>query len=92
MVNLSRHVIMQAVGQCPNLIVLNLTTHPETLAKRLFDRGRKDVAQQVARLTRQAPKLPDSPNIITVSNDGALDDTVSDSVAQIFSALQRARG
>ncbi len=83
LVNLSRNVLSDVAAAVPGFVALNITATPETLARRLSDRGREtaeDIAQRLARSVRPFPKdLP----VIHVSNDGDLDDTVADALAQL---------
>lgn len=85
--NFSRDALAEAARIFPALTVLNLTASPETLAARLATRGR-ETPQVIAQRLAQADKaLPPGLDVITLSNDGALDETV----ARALAALQPVR-
>ncbi|WP_424964791.1 phosphonate metabolism protein/1,5-bisphosphokinase (PRPP-forming) PhnN [Dinoroseobacter sp. S375] len=85
--NFSRDALVEAARIFPALTVLNLTASPETLAARLATRGR-ETPQVIAQRLAQADKaLPPGLDVITLSNDGALDETV----ARTLAALQPVR-
>ena len=75
--NLSRGVLTQAQHKFACLIVLQLTASSEVLAGRLAGRGRETGPQIAARLARGTDQLPMGLNVVTVSNDGAMADTVA---------------
>ncbi|PIE09423.1 MAG: phosphonate metabolism protein/1,5-bisphosphokinase (PRPP-forming) PhnN [Rhodobacterales bacterium] len=81
--NFSRAMLAPAAEIFPALTVLNLTARPETLAVRLSARGRETAEEIAARLARTAP-LPDGLAIVSVSNDGALEDTISAARAALY--------
>jgi ribose 1,5-bisphosphokinase len=83
--NLSRSALPDAQTVFPDLVVLNITASPDTLARRLQGRGRETQAEIAARLARAEKPLPEGMRVVTISNDGAL----SDSVAQAIDALHR---
>lgn len=87
MANLSRGMLDRAAALFPAVTVLHITASPQTLAQRLAVRGRENVAQVSARLARSVPPLPQGLEVITLTNDGPLTDTV----AQALSALQPER-
>ncbi len=74
--NFSRKVLLAGAEAFPGLIVLNITAKPETLAKRLAARGRETNAEIAKRLEEAQKPLPESLQIIHLSNDGPLDQTV----------------
>lgn len=74
--NLSRGVLIEASQAFPTLIVLQITASAQTLAARLSGRGRETTAEIEKRLLQAVKPLPAGLNVISVSNDGALDDTV----------------
>jgi phosphonate metabolism protein PhnN/1,5-bisphosphokinase (PRPP-forming) len=82
--NLSRHALRDAASRHP-LRVLEITAPVALRAARLAARGREDVADIAARLSREAP-LPPGLDVETVSNDAA----VEDGVARVLAALSRA--
>ncbi|MCV2881505.1 phosphonate metabolism protein/1,5-bisphosphokinase (PRPP-forming) PhnN [Actibacterium sp. XHP0104] len=85
--NFSRGALGQAQTVFPNMIVLNITASPETLARRLAGRGRESVAEITARLARAGSPLPEGLQVVSITNDGALADTV----CRALNALQPAR-
>ena len=85
--NFSRSALEQANAIFPNLTVLNITASPDTLARRLAGRGRETEAEIAARLAQADKCLPVVLDLVTISNDGALEDTVTMALA----ALQPAR-
>lgn len=85
--NLSRSVLTQAHDLFPKLTVLNITASPATLAERLAVRGRETRTEIEARLSQADKGLPAGLDIVTIANDGALADTVT----QALAALQFAK-
>ncbi|WP_416883000.1 phosphonate metabolism protein/1,5-bisphosphokinase (PRPP-forming) PhnN [Marivita sp.] len=85
--NFSRSALEQAHAIFPNLTVLNITASPATLARRLAGRARETEAEIAARLAQADKCLPAGLDVVTITNDGALDDTV----AKALAALQPAR-
>ena len=85
--NLSRSALTDANDIFPQLKVLNITATPETLAKRLAGRGRESVGDIAKRLAQASKPLPPGLNVVSISNDGALNETV----AAALSALQPVR-
>ena len=77
LVNLSRGVLLQAKARFANFTVLKITASAETLASRLAARGRETPAGIKKRLTRLDYPLPQNISAIDISNDGALEDTVT---------------
>ncbi|WP_298837350.1 phosphonate metabolism protein/1,5-bisphosphokinase (PRPP-forming) PhnN [uncultured Roseobacter sp.] len=78
--NLSRGVLSQAAAIFPDLQVLNVTASPETLAHRLSGRGRETTGEISERLARKVGPMPGEIDVTTISNDGALEDTVARAV------------
>jgi ribose 1,5-bisphosphokinase len=87
LVNLSRGVLEQAQVLFPRLTVLQLTATPATLAQRLAARGRETTADVAARLARVTDPLPDRLDVITISNDGPLADTVAAALAALYPVM-----
>jgi len=85
-VNLSRGVLTEAASLVPELVVLVLTASPKVLQQRLAGRAREPEAEIAARLARDAASVPADLNVLTVSNDGPLDDTVTRILAAIYPA------
>ena len=81
--NFSRSALAQAAEIFPNLTVLNITASPATLAKRLAGRGRETEAEIAARLAQADKCLPAGLDVVTIANDGALEDTVTKALAAL---------
>lgn len=77
LVNLSRSVLLDVAGVFPRFSVLNVTAKPETLAARLSARGRETEDEIAQRLARLVEPLPESLNIVTISNDGTIEEAVA---------------
>ena len=75
--NFSRRALRVGADAFPNFAVLNITAEPETLAARLTARGRESEADIARRLSEAAKPPPEGLNIITLSNDGPLDQTIA---------------
>ena len=84
MANLSRGVLLLAQQKFAGMIVLHLTASPAVLAERLAGRGRETADQIAARLGRSADPLPAGLNVVTVSNDGALAQTVTQAQRALY--------
>jgi ribose 1,5-bisphosphokinase len=83
--NFSRRALAQAADRFAGLTVLNITAKPETLAHRLADRGREAASEIAKRLAEGDKPLPDGLDVIEISNDGALADTVAHALEQLQS-------
>ena len=79
--NFSRSALLAGDAAFDRFCVLNITAKPETLASRLKLRGRESEAQIAKRLAQATKPLPDGLNVMTISNDGALDDTVANALS-----------
>lgn len=77
LVNFSRTALSHAARIFPNVVVLNITAAPETLAHRLAGRGRETKDEIAQRLSEAAKSLPIGMDIRHVSNDGPLSETVA---------------
>ena len=75
--NFSRKALREAAENFPRFIVLNITAKPETLARRLATRGRESDSEIANRLAQAEKPLPDGLDVITISNDGPLAETVA---------------
>jgi ribose 1,5-bisphosphokinase len=85
--NFSRGALDAAAAVFPRVVVLNLTARPDTLARRLAGRGRETATEIAARLARKGSPIPTGLPVVSVSNDGPLEDTV----ARALAALQPVR-
>ena len=81
LVNFSRQALSQAAGIFPRFMVLNITAKPETLARRLAARGRETEDEISKRLAQADKPLPAGLDVIHLSNDGPLSQTVTRAVA-----------
>ena len=81
LVNFSRKALLDAATVFPRLTVLNITAKPETLARRLSDRARETEAEIAMRLAQAEKPLPEGLDVIHVSNDGPLSETVARATA-----------
>jgi ribose 1,5-bisphosphokinase len=79
--NFSRKALRAGAGAFPGLIVLNITAQPETLARRLASRGRETPEEIAKRLAQADKPLPSDLDVIHLSNDGPLSQTIARGVA-----------
>ncbi len=77
LVNFSRKALLDAAEEFPRFTVLNITAKPETLARRLAARGRESESEIAKRLAQAEKPLPEGLDVITISNDGPLVETVA---------------
>lgn len=75
--NFSRKALEQAAEIFPRFVVLNITAEPGTLAVRLVSRGRETWDEIAERLVQAEKTLPEDLDVIYLSNDGPLDETVA---------------
>jgi len=75
--NFSRKALLAGAAAFPNFLVLNVTAKRETLEARLAGRGRESDAEIAKRLAEADKPLPDGLNVVNLSNDGPLDQTVA---------------
>jgi len=81
--NFSRKALLAASERFENFLVLNITAAPETIAKRLANRGRETEDEIAKRLSVAEKPLPKGLNVIHLSNDGALAETVARTATQL---------
>lgn len=79
--NFSRGALAEGARAFPRFTVLNITAHPDTLARRLAERGRETALEITDRLAQAQKPLPAGLDVITLSNDGPLADTVARAAA-----------
>ena len=79
--NFSRKVLADAAEAFPTLVVLNITARPETLAARLSARGREPKDEIAKRLSQAEKPLPEGLDVISLTNDGPLIQTVARATA-----------
>lgn len=81
LVNFSRSALLEASQIFPNFVVLHITAQPETLAARLSARGRETEEEIANRLAQAQKPLPEGLNLISLSNDGPLEQTIARAMA-----------
>ena len=88
--NVSRSVLREAASIFPDFVALNITVSPEILKQRLLVRGRESAAEVERRLSRSVGEWQSGVEVVTVSNDNAIETTVADALARLQSerALQ----
>lgn len=79
--NFSRKALKAGADAFPNFLVLNITAKPETLAARLKARGRETYAEIEKRLAQAEKPIPSGLDVIELSNDGPLEQTIARAVA-----------
>lgn len=83
LVNFSRGALAEAAKRFPQMVVLNITAKPETLAQRLSARGRETEGEIAKRLAQADKPLPADLNVIHLSNDGPLNETIARALTQL---------
>lgn len=81
LVNFSRKALLRATSIFPNLVILNVTAAPETIAKRLVSRNRETKDEIDRRLAEADKALPDGLDVRHLPNDGPLSETVARGIA-----------
>lgn len=84
--NFSRGALAQAAAIFPRLVVLNITAAPDTVARRLAQRGRETKVQIANRLALADKSLPDDLDVIHLANDGPLAETVARAATLLYPA------
>ena len=77
LVNFSRRALREAARVFPELVVLNVTASPDTVAERLVSRNRESRADIRKRLAEAQKELPPGLDVRTLPNDGPVSDTVA---------------
>jgi len=85
--NLSRSALAEVARAVPRFVVLNITAAPKTLATRLAARGRETQDDIATRLRGADKPLPTGLDVIHLSNDGHLQDTVARGAALLMPLL-----
>ncbi len=75
--NFSRTALKEATEVFARVVVLNITASAETLAARLEERGRESEDEIAKRLAQADKPLPQGLEVIHLSNDGSLFQTVA---------------
>ena len=86
--NFSRKALSDAAAIFPQFLVLNITASPDTLAKRLAARGRETDDQIAKRLAQAVKSLPNDLEVVHLSNDGPLEETVASACELLKSDLK----
>jgi ribose 1,5-bisphosphokinase len=71
--NVSRRVIADGLRLAPRSLIAHVTASPEVLAQRLHGRGRETASDIAARLNREAPQLDYGEKLVTINNDGPIE-------------------
>ena len=87
--NASRKALPEIVAVWDNSILVEISASPQTIAKRLRQRGRECEADIAARLSRETPVYPEGIEVISIANDASLDAAVTGFVAALESAVPR---
>ena len=77
LVNFSRKALLEGAAAFPRFVVLNITATPQTVAQRLAARGRESADEIAKRLAEAEKPLPNELDVIHLSNDGPLDQTIT---------------
>lgn len=85
--NVSRSVLSQLGHAWKHVVVVNVAARPETIADRLRQRGRESDDEIQRRVERQPAELPADMDVLTVSNDGAVQDAVGEIAEIVFSKI-----
>ena len=85
--NVSRSVIGQLGRVWKNVVVVNITASPDTIADRLRQRGRESEDDIHRRLQRQPAALPTDMDVLTVTNDGSIKDAVGQFSDVVFAKI-----
>lgn len=80
--NVSRGIITSAIAAGHNARVIEVTAPVEVLAARLLARGREDAADMARRMRREVV-VPAGVPLVTVVNDGSLEDGAARFVAAL---------
>jgi phosphonate metabolism protein PhnN/1,5-bisphosphokinase (PRPP-forming) len=83
-INVSRTVTAAAAERFARTLVVRVTAAPETLARRLAERGRESTAEIAARLARAEAIPVDPAGAVELANDGPL----AEGVARLVSLLR----
>ncbi len=90
--NVSRAALPHIVTAWSDTVIVAITAKPETVASRLAARGREDAADIARRLARAVPAPPPGIAVVTIDNDGALDEAVEAFVAAVSQPASPPRG
>ncbi|MFY0614197.1 MAG: phosphonate metabolism protein/1,5-bisphosphokinase (PRPP-forming) PhnN [Hyphomicrobiaceae bacterium] len=88
--NVSRSALGEIADIWDNVVIIEITARPETIAARLRSRGREDEHEINLRLQRQSAVYPDRLDVISVANDTTLDVAIDRFVDAAFCAVPAA--
>ena len=71
--NVSRRIIADGLRLAPRSLIVHVMASPEVLARRLHGRGRETASDIAARLYREAPQLDYGERLLTINNDGPIE-------------------
>ena len=83
LVNFSRKALLDAASVFSDFLVLHITASADTLATRLAARGRETADEISKRLAQAEKPLPSGLDVIHISNDGPLDQTISQALEMV---------
>ncbi|MEL6551409.1 MAG: phosphonate metabolism protein/1,5-bisphosphokinase (PRPP-forming) PhnN [Pseudomonadota bacterium] len=81
LVNFSRGALTEAAREFPDLVVLNVTAAPETIATRLTARDRETADEIAQRIAVSQKDLPPGLDVRYLSNDGPISETIARAIA-----------
>lgn len=87
--NVSRAALGKILLAYPNSIIVEITASPATVAERLRARGRETESEIAARLQREVPSYPGGAEVISIANDGVLEDAIQHFVEAVGAAAPR---
>jgi ribose 1,5-bisphosphokinase len=76
-INVSRHILHEAVLNYPHLIVAEVTADTEVRIARIRNRGREQPDEAAKRAIRVTPLFPLGIKIIRIENNGAVEDAIA---------------
>ncbi|KQI67478.1 ribose-phosphate pyrophosphokinase [Loktanella sp. 3ANDIMAR09] len=79
--NFSRKALAAGADAFPGMLVLHVTATPDTIAARLAARGRETRSEIANRLAQADKPLPAGLDVLHLSNDGPLDQTIARALA-----------
>ncbi len=87
--NVSRAALQRIVDDVPNSIIVEITASPETIAGRLRARNRENADDISTRMRREVPSYPAGVDVLSVSNEGRLEDAVDQFVLALVSGIPK---
>lgn len=87
--NLSRGALDEGRASFPYFVALSITADLHVRAQRLAGRGRESEADIEARLARAIAQEPSGHDVITITNNGALDEAILTACRAVQEALEK---